>query len=156
VNLTAKDIERFWGKVDRRGPDECWPWTASRSSGYGWFGKRYGRSGRGFNAHRVVCYLTYGDPKGRYALHSCDNAICCNPAHLRWGTPAENMQDRSARGNVPVGSAHKLSRLTEDAVREIRARVTNGEARDSLASEFGVSVACIGLVVTRKGWRHVV
>ena len=28
--------ERFWEKVDRRGPDECWPWTAY-SDRYGYF-----------------------------------------------------------------------------------------------------------------------
>ena len=31
-------IERFWSKVDRQGPDECWEWQAGRSEkGYGWF-----------------------------------------------------------------------------------------------------------------------
>ncbi|WP_369074505.1 helix-turn-helix domain-containing protein [Rhizobium ruizarguesonis] len=24
-------------------------------------------------------------------LHSCDNKLCCNPAHLRWGTQSENV-----------------------------------------------------------------
>jgi hypothetical protein len=34
-----KDIyERFWMKVDKRGPDDCWEWTANRNSrGYGRF-----------------------------------------------------------------------------------------------------------------------
>src|SRR5438067_6003425 len=38
--LTVEMVEplrqRFWGKVDLRGPDECWPWLASlHSAGYG-------------------------------------------------------------------------------------------------------------------------
>lgn len=33
--------EQFWEKVDRRGDDECWPWTGSRTAAaYGLFGKR--------------------------------------------------------------------------------------------------------------------
>jgi len=30
--------QRFWSKVDKRGPDECWPWTAaSIPGGWGYF-----------------------------------------------------------------------------------------------------------------------
>lgn len=32
-------VERFWSKVDRRGDDDCWEWTASR------FPEGYGRIG---------------------------------------------------------------------------------------------------------------
>ncbi len=35
--------DRFWSKVDRRGPDECWPWLEHRKrSGYGQFVLRRG------------------------------------------------------------------------------------------------------------------
>lgn len=38
LELNQKDIERFLNKVDSRGPDECWEWTASTDKdGYGQF-----------------------------------------------------------------------------------------------------------------------
>ena len=43
--------ERFWAKVDRRGPDECWIWTAYRDpDGYG----QFGLNGRNVKAHRYA------------------------------------------------------------------------------------------------------
>lgn len=90
--------EKFWLLVDRSaGPAACWPWTASRNS-YG-YGKLW-RGGRLVGAHRVACELAHGPPPfdGAHALHSCDRPECANPAHLRWGTHAENMADMTAKG----------------------------------------------------------
>lgn len=92
--------ERFWEKVDKRGPDECWLWKAGRDrNGYGHIGVGKGRSTR---AHRVSWELANGSeiPVGLLACHTCDNPPCVNPAHIFIGTMADNLQDASAKGRV--------------------------------------------------------
>jgi hypothetical protein len=97
LSLQNESVQaRFWSKVAVRGPDECWEWQgAKRAQG------SYGRAYIGavtYRAHRVALALSTGDlPQRLYALHSCDNPPCCNPAHLRWGECAENMADAIAR-----------------------------------------------------------
>lgn len=88
-------IERFLSKVDRRAPDECWPWAASlNADGYG----RFKAKGVAQNASRVALEIELDRPLwGEAALHTCDNPICCNPAHLYAGTAVDNQRDRRER-----------------------------------------------------------
>lgn len=80
--------ERFWGKVDRGGPTECWIWTGFISP------TGYGRSSRGI-AHRLAYELTHGPiPEGLTIDHLCRNKACQNPAHLELVTAAENTRRR--------------------------------------------------------------
>lgn len=30
-------VERFWSKIEKGNPNECWKWTAALHVGYGWF-----------------------------------------------------------------------------------------------------------------------
>jgi hypothetical protein len=84
--------QRFWSKVDRRGDDECWPWTAGRLPGsdYGQFW--VASAGQNVGAHRVAYELLVGPiPEGAYLDHLCRNHPCVNPAHLEPVTCQENL-----------------------------------------------------------------
>lgn len=81
--------ERFWPKVKKAGPDECWEWLASKGKGYGHFTLE---SGRSIQAHRFSYGLVNGPvPEGLVLDHLCRNRGCVNPAHLEPVTIGENV-----------------------------------------------------------------
>jgi hypothetical protein len=87
--------DRFWEKVDQRGPDECWPWLGWRTpKGYGMF--RPHLHSTTSTATRFAYEQRVGPiPVGMHLDHLCRNPPCCNPSHLEPVTPRENMM----RGN---------------------------------------------------------
>lgn len=122
--------QRFWAKVDVRGPDECWPWTAAgNQKGYGFFSYKC----RNVVASRF-CLIIEGRMPSHgemFALHSCDNPSCVNPAHLRWGTASDNMQDKILRGRQPP--------------RQFKSHCRNGhllEGRNLLFKKTGERTGC--------------
>jgi hypothetical protein len=164
ADWAATAVERFWAKVDVRGPDECWPWTSSSKNrrGYGiaWFDLGSGRKTQG--AHRVAFFIQHGRPPapGLDVMHSCDDPGCCNPAHLSEGTRTDNMRDAARKGRTRrtptvLGEACHTARLTAKAAREIRASTPRGGPYASTARRYGVSPEVVGDVVRGKTWRHV-
>lgn len=87
--------ERFWPKVDKRGPNECWLWTAYTDGyGYGQITVDYKRK----KAHRIAYELVVGAiPPGMSLDHLCRQPGCVNPAHLEPVTQGENVR-RGAAG----------------------------------------------------------
>lgn len=88
--------ERFWAKVDRRGPDECWPWLGAKSlTQRGYYGVlNLGRRGVGVDkAHRIAYRLAGGVLAPRQVVdHLCRNTLCVNHAHLEAITTSVNTQ----------------------------------------------------------------
>lgn len=88
--------------------DECWPCTGyHNANGYA----RVKLGQREFYAHRVMWAITNRtDPAHLIICHSCDNPVCCNPAHLWLGTQADNARDRDAKGRARKVRRPRISR----------------------------------------------
>ncbi len=95
---------RFWAKVDKRGPEGCWDWTASTAGGgYGSFAVG-GR--RKTPAHRYAYEAAHGPiPEGLHLDHLCRNRRCVNPAHLEPVTQQENIR-RGEGGKYWAAKTH--------------------------------------------------
>lgn len=157
---------RYDAKVDRSaGPDACWPWLgAIASTGYGAFNRGGGQL---VAAHRYAYERASGPiPVGAHILHSCDVRACCNPAHLRSGTPADNIADMDARGRrrnpTPRrGIEHHGAKLTPEIVAAARAEWSNrgktgrsakGTTLAQLAARYDVSTSTMWAAVTGRTW----
>ncbi len=86
IELTEKDILRFWSKVDVKGNlDECWEWEGTKDKdryGMFYFNKKQ------YKTHRISWILKNGQIpeddsfyKTLCVCHKCDNPSCVNPHH---------------------------------------------------------------------------
>lgn len=93
-------IDRFWEKVDKRGPDDCWIWKGCITNGRGAFHL----NGKDIRASRMSYEIHYNQAPGDLCVcHACDNPMCVNPAHLWLGSQKDNVQDMLSKGRRPKG-----------------------------------------------------
>jgi len=105
------------------GPDACWPWLlkpggvsrkmrdgvmSDTSKARPYFTIR----GTKFVATRLVYELVHGVaiPDNMVIRHTCDNSLCCNPAHFELGTHQQNMDDMHERDRHGL-PAHVVRRI---------------------------------------------
>lgn len=165
---------RFNSNVEKS--DGCWVWHGRLND------KGYGQMFSGEGAHRISWTLFCGTiPDGIHVLHKCDNPPCVNPEHLFLGTHSDNMADKASKGrayhpagwgshdrpsgaghwsalrpnDVLRGEAHGRAKLTMDAVREIRAAASRGEAQSAIGARFGILQASVSKIILGKTWRSV-
>ena len=140
---------RFWEKVERRGPDECWEWTGTKTNGYGYIKINTKRNNQ---APRVPWELHNGAiPDGMCVCHHCDNPGCVNPSHLFLGTPLDNMRDMWEKGRGRSGDDHHSTKLTEEDLLLLRDLHAHGAAsREELANGFNLSYTYVCEILNGK------
>lgn len=160
--------DKFWGRVDKLGPNECWNWTGGKSGGYGVIGgvlngKRYVPVGQNMLAHRVSWIIANGDipevdgsddAHGTVVRHTCDNPLCVNPGHLVIGTQAQNIKDMwdRKRASVPtlIGADHPNARFKDERILDF-IRTTDVPA-PVLADAFGCDRSVINKIRSGKSY----
>jgi hypothetical protein len=90
-------LDRLLNKVIVNEITDCWEFQGGKNNiGYGMM-----RDGDKMRTTHRVSYEEHNNikiPTGLVVMHSCDNKICCNPAHLSVGTHKDNSQDMIRKG----------------------------------------------------------
>jgi hypothetical protein len=114
---------------------------STQNNGYG----QVRREGKLWLAHRWAAHVALGQcPPGMVVMHSCDNRLCINPAHLSYGSQGDNLNDRKEK--------HRYRKLTRQDAELIKARLANGEVMRVIAEDYNVSIAMIHHIKTGRQW----
>lgn len=155
VGYRGSPEERFWRKVNKT--ETCWLWTAATDGhGYGVFGWADRKMKL---AHRLSWEISNGKIQdGLCVLHRCDVPLCVNPHHLFLGTRGDNNRDRElkGRGNHARGENSGVSKLTEQKVKDIRAKYKTGDyTLRGLAAECGIDNSTAFDAISGNTWKSV-
>lgn len=114
-------------------------------------GRLYGRRA----SHVALALRGIAVGKGQQVNHHCDNRKCVNPEHLFLGTQGDNVRDMVEKRRHLFGERQPRSRLTEDAVRDIRENCTEKGKPQEFADKYGVSVSTVRAARLGQNWGHI-
>ena len=105
------------------------------------------------SVHRLICMAFHGLPenKSMQVRHLDGNPNNNRPSNLKWGTQAENWQDRRIHGTATAGEKHWASKLTNAEREHLRWAIESGLcSQRSAARALGMSQSAISNIVNNK------
>ena len=156
--MRAKNLaplaERFWKRVDKRGPNECWPWLgATLHDGRG---RMHFENGRQETAPRMAWFIENGEwpSGGLHVCHHCDNPSCVNVDHLWLGTQRDNQKDATRKGKR-IGQIHCKARFSIADIKAIRSlRLDQGKKLSEIGALYRVSPAYVSKICRGIVWNY--
>lgn len=128
--------------INERG---CWIWQGALSK------EMYGQIRVGstvLRTHRVTYLCVNGPiPRGKVVRHTCDNAKCCNPAHLVIGDHDDNTQDIIDRGRA----AARRRVLTAEEVAEVIALRKAGRTKREICEALHCNWQAVSRAIDSTG-----
>jgi len=112
----------------------------------------FSAGGQRWIAYRKVYELTHGVSLlgSQYMCHSCDNGAhpvgCCNPKHVRVGTPQDNVDDAKSRNRFG---------LSKSVVRNIRNLLARGHTQQNIADMYGCSRETVSAIATKRTYGYI-
>lgn len=108
---------------------------------------------RPIGVHQLVADAFHGPcPDGLVVRHLNGVPSDNSPGNLKYGTDAENADDRKRHGTYLGGSNHHNAKLTGGQAVAIRTKRRAGVRVKDLAAEFGVSVPTIESIIYNRSY----
>lgn len=106
--------------------------------------------------HRLVLEAFVGPcPVGMECCHEDGDPTNNRLSNLRWGTKKSNEADKLRHGTYGWGEKNSNAKLTEVAVREIKALLLAKMSQGKIAKRFNVHNMTISRIARGIIWRHV-
>lgn len=115
-----------------------------------------GQQRKSVSVHALVLHAFLSPrPEGMVIDHINGDKADNRLANLRYLTSAENTKAAKRLGLNAFGVRHGSSKLTPDAVLEIRALRAAGVVQRKIAKRFGISQTHVRDVISGRNWSHV-
>lgn len=135
---------------------ECLPWPFDcNHKGYA----RLTLRGKHRNVSRFVCEARHGPAPSKdkwHAAHSCGNGHmgCVNPGHIRWRTPAQNMQEKNDHGTMARGASNGNSKINAALAAQVKTML-GSMTQQKIADTLGVNRSTVRDIKSGKVWAWV-